>query len=105
MSNEFIGLNLECSGSQLIPNGSGYSSDTTHRACTVAGAGVNGYTISGAAYVYEAYDVYRGALWRNFGMLFIYIEPVEDFLTLFRHSVRMVVSFHDNHSFGFGAGQ
>jgi ABC-type multidrug transport system ATPase subunit len=68
MANEFGGLNLACTGAQLVPNGSGYS-DSSHRGCTVAGSTPDSSTIIGADYIYETYMFSIAHLWRNFGIV------------------------------------
>uniref|UniRef100_A0A8H7N227 Uncharacterized protein n=1 Tax=Bionectria ochroleuca TaxID=29856 RepID=A0A8H7N227_BIOOC len=55
MANELGGLSLECIGSQLVPNGDGYST-TTNRACTVAGAGPDGMFMIGDNYMRQSYS-------------------------------------------------
>jgi ATP-binding cassette subfamily G (WHITE) protein 2 (SNQ2) len=66
LANEFKGLNLECVGAQLIPNGLGYT-DAAHQTCTVPGVVENGSTIIGDDYVAQAYSFHAGNIWRNFG--------------------------------------
>lgn len=68
MGNEFGGLNLECVGAQLVPNGDGYST-TSNRACTVVGAVADGSSINGEAYIKQSYDFSSNHIWRNFGVL------------------------------------
>ncbi|RDW64630.1 hypothetical protein BP6252_10281 [Coleophoma cylindrospora] len=68
MGNEFGGLNLECSGSQLIPNGANYPG-SSNRGCTIAGATSDGTTIVGEDYIYQSFRFSTTHLWRNFGIV------------------------------------
>ncbi|CAG9955435.1 unnamed protein product [Clonostachys rosea f. rosea IK726] len=52
MANEFGGLSLECIGSQLVPNGDGYST-ITNRAYTVAGAGPDVFSFAHLAQLWN----------------------------------------------------
>ncbi|KAJ5736002.1 ABC multidrug transporter atrF [Penicillium malachiteum] len=67
LSNEFYGKTIPCVGSNLIPNGPGYT-DSLYQACAGVGGAKQGATsVSGVDYLASlSYD--RSHLWRNFGI-------------------------------------
>ena len=85
MGNEFYDIELECTASQLIPSGPGYS-DLQHQACPMNGATKGSATVSGAVYLQDLYAYSRSHLWRNFGIIvamwFLYMVLTAVGLTL-----------------------
>ncbi|KAI6784149.1 uncharacterized protein J7T54_004695 [Emericellopsis cladophorae] len=67
LTNELVGKTMECASSQLIPQGPGV--DPQYQGCAIAGAGVNGQSVTGADYLQAQYNYSRSNLWRNFGVL------------------------------------
>lgn len=65
MANEFYNLELECVPPALVPRGPGTSPQ--YQSCTLAGSTPGSTTVSGAAYIQDAYSYSRNHLWRNFG--------------------------------------
>lgn len=51
MGNEFHGLDFECIGSNLVPSGEGFSTDTGNFGCTVQGSAAGETFVGGDAYV------------------------------------------------------
>ncbi|KAI0142596.1 ABC-2 type transporter [Hypoxylon sp. NC0597] len=67
MANEFYRLELDCVPPYLVPNRPGLSPE--HQSCTLAGSRPGSTTVSGAAYIEQAFNYTRGHLWRNFGFM------------------------------------
>ncbi|KAK4503435.1 hypothetical protein PRZ48_004350 [Zasmidium cellare] len=67
LSNEFAGRTMQCSESQLVPQGPG--ADPRYQGCAIAGAAVNAHEVSGETYIESMYHYSRSNLWRDFGVL------------------------------------
>nr|POE53616.1 brefeldin a resistance protein [Quercus suber] len=70
-TNEFHNRVMECAPAQLVPQGAGV--DPAFQGCAIAGAAVNGQSVSGDTYVETQYNYSRGNLWRNFGVVIAFI--------------------------------
>ncbi|KAI3112827.1 hypothetical protein CBS147333_3335 [Penicillium roqueforti] len=74
MVNEFGDLSYQCSISDLVPSGPGYT-DIAHQVCTVVGSQPGDRLLSGASYIHAQYGFKTSHLWRNVGInaaLFIF---------------------------------
>jgi len=75
LTNEFSSRNIDCSPSQLVPQGPG--ADPAHQGCALTGSGVNQRVVPGAQFLESSYTYTRSHLWRNFGVViaftFLYI--------------------------------
>lgn len=67
MINEFADLSYECSISDLVPSGPGYT-DLANQVCAVVGSQPGQQLLSGMAYIEAQYGFQRGNLWRNLGI-------------------------------------
>ncbi|KAG5926361.1 hypothetical protein E4U42_003395 [Claviceps africana] len=81
LSNEFHGKRIPCVGTNLVPNGPGFS-DEAHQACAGVGGAVPGQPhVDGDAYL-ASLSYSHSHLWRNFGIvwawwaLFVFITIV-----------------------------
>ncbi|EME46118.1 ABC transporter-like protein [Dothistroma septosporum NZE10] len=71
LSNEFAGRTMQCAQAQLVPQGPGI--DPAYQGCAIAGAAVNGHSVTGSAYINAQYNYSRSNLWRNFGVVIAFI--------------------------------
>ncbi|KAF2790706.1 ABC transporter-like protein [Melanomma pulvis-pyrius CBS 109.77] len=67
MTNEFSDRIMECSPSQLVPQGPGI--DPAYQGCALTGAEPNSRSVSGSAYLQTTFSYSRSNLWRNFGVV------------------------------------
>ena len=68
MINEFDGRHFNCSA--FVPSGPSYSDILpAQRACQEKGSVSGDSTVSGTAYILEAFSYERGHKWRNFGVI------------------------------------
>lgn len=67
MANEFSGLDLECTEPYLVPQTPDASPQ--YQSCALKGSTPGSTTVSGAAYIEEAFTYTRAHLWRNVGFL------------------------------------
>ncbi|KAF4446254.1 putative ATP-binding multidrug cassette transport protein [Fusarium austroafricanum] len=67
LTNELSSRNMECSPSQLVPQGPGVQSE--FQGCAISGASVNAQSVSGSDYLQATYNYSRSNLWRNFGVV------------------------------------
>ena len=72
MANEFEGQNFPCDPSQLVPSGPGYT-NSAFQSCDIVGAIPGSTVVSGGAYISQAFGFSRSHIWRNFGIIFIFI--------------------------------
>jgi ATP-binding cassette, subfamily G (WHITE), member 2, SNQ2 len=72
MANEFEGQDFPCDPSQLVPSGPGYT-NSAFQSCDVVGATPGSTVVSGGAYISKAFGFSRSHIWRNFGIMFIFI--------------------------------
>jgi ATP-binding cassette, subfamily G (WHITE), member 2, SNQ2 len=70
MANEFAGLDLQCTPPYLVPQGPDAS--PAFQSCTLKGSAIGSTTVSGSAYINEAFTYSRAHLWRNFGFLWAF---------------------------------
>ena len=70
MANEFAGLDLRCTPPYLVPQGPDASPQ--FQSCTLKGSSIGSTTVSGSAYINEAFTYTRAHLWRNFGFLWAF---------------------------------
>jgi ATP-binding cassette subfamily G (WHITE) protein 2 (SNQ2) len=66
-TNEFAGRTMQCSPSQLVPQGPGV--DPAYQGCALTGAPPNSNTVPGADYLQTSFNYSRSNLWRNFGVV------------------------------------
>ncbi|KAL2695855.1 hypothetical protein AAEP93_003155 [Penicillium crustosum] len=67
MVNEFRDLSYQCSASDLVPSGLGYT-DMAHQVCAVVGSQPGDRLLSGASYIHAQYGFKPSHLWRNVGI-------------------------------------
>ncbi|KAF3401974.1 Brefeldin A resistance protein [Penicillium rolfsii] len=67
MVNEFENLDYQCSASDLVPSGLGYT-NIAHQVCTVVGSQPGESVLSGASYIRGQYGFEQSHLWRNVGI-------------------------------------
>jgi ATP-binding cassette subfamily G (WHITE) protein 2 (SNQ2) len=67
ISNEFADRVMECSPSQLVPQGP--SIDPAYQGCALTGAEPNARTVSGSAYLATGFNYSRSHLWRNWAVI------------------------------------
>ncbi|KAJ2826531.1 ATP-binding cassette transporter snq2 [Coemansia erecta] len=71
MSNEFRNLNLECTGTSLIPNGPGFD-NIENQVCTLQGARPGVPYVRGRDYIGTAYQFYIQDQWKDFAAVISY---------------------------------
>lgn len=71
LANEFGYRDIECAPSQLIPQAvpGGPAVDPAYQGCPVAGAAINGKSVSGETFIQTQYSYSRNNIWRNFGVV------------------------------------
>lgn len=70
LANEFHGLSLSCSPSDIVPSGPTYDSvSDLYKTCTLPGSTPGSLTVSGDAYLSLTYDFAYSRVWRNLGVL------------------------------------
>ncbi|KAJ5215363.1 ABC transporter [Penicillium cinerascens] len=67
MINEFANLSYECSASDLVPSGPGYT-NIANQVCAVVGSTPGQRLLSGMAYLKAQYGFEKHNLWRNLGI-------------------------------------
>jgi len=67
LANEFHGVNFPCD--QFVPSGAGYTQQGNSFICNTKGAVAGQTSVSGDAYLQEAYRYSYSHVWRNFGIL------------------------------------
>lgn len=67
LTNEFSNRNMECSPSQLVPQGPGV--DPAYQGCALTGSELGSTSVSGANYLDSSFQFTRSHLWRNFGVV------------------------------------
>jgi len=72
MVNEFSRIDLECTGTSLVPNGPGYG-DIQHQVCTLLGSQPGTPTVTGPSYVETSFSYYPSQLWRNWGIIVVLV--------------------------------
>lgn len=71
MATEFHGLELACSSSSIIPQGTNYS-DVAHQSCAIFGSIPGSLTVSGDSYVVEGFGYLYSNVWRNTGIVILF---------------------------------
>jgi ATP-binding cassette subfamily G (WHITE) protein 2 (SNQ2) len=80
MTNEFVGRTMQCSPSQLVPQGPGV--DSRYQGCALTGARLGSTVVTGAEYLGTSFSYSRTHLWRNlgvviaFGVLYILVTAI-----------------------------
>ncbi|QSS64157.1 ABC transporter [Histoplasma capsulatum] len=72
MATEFHNLQLSCEPRSIIPSGPDYT-DTRYQTCAGAGSLPGHLKIGGDAYLAEKYGFYYHNVWRDFGILILFI--------------------------------
>ncbi|KAJ5825796.1 hypothetical protein N7474_002934 [Penicillium riverlandense] len=67
LTNEFSGRLMECSPSQLVPQGPGV--DPHYQGCALTGSQLGSTSVSGDQYLMANFEFTRSHLWRNFGVV------------------------------------
>ncbi|KAG8414386.1 ATP-binding cassette transporter snq2 [Metarhizium acridum] len=67
LTNEFSGRTLECSPSQLVPQGPGILPE--NQGCAIAGSHPGNPQVAGSDYLSSQFEYSRSHLWRNFGVV------------------------------------
>ncbi|OAV90720.1 hypothetical protein PTTG_00050 [Puccinia triticina 1-1 BBBD Race 1] len=68
LSNEFHGLELQCSPQHIIPRGPSYN-DPTYQTCSSLGSRPNSLVVLGDDYLFKSYGFEYRHLWYNLGMI------------------------------------
>ncbi|EKG19816.1 ABC transporter-like protein [Macrophomina phaseolina MS6] len=68
MANEFAGIDLHCTDTQLVPSGLGYG-DAGYQGCPLPGAAKGQSVVPGEEYLEQYYEFYEEHLWRNVGII------------------------------------
>jgi ATP-binding cassette subfamily G (WHITE) protein 2 (SNQ2) len=71
MGNEFYDIALQCSDTQMIPNGPGYE-NIQYQGCSIAGSVKGSSMVPGETYLELVYGFNRSHLWRNFGIILVF---------------------------------
>jgi len=72
MANEFEGRTFPCDPSGLVPSGPEYT-NSAFQSCSIIGATPGSTLVSGGNYISEAFGFSRSHIWRNFGIILIFI--------------------------------
>ncbi len=72
MMNEFGRIDLECTRESLIPSGPGYNS-LEHQVCTLPGSIPSVPSVAGSDYIITAFSYNPSDLWRNWGLIIVWI--------------------------------
>jgi len=72
MINEFSRLDLQCTGTYLIPYGPGYG-NVDHQVCTLAGSHAGTAAVTGSSYIETAFSYYPNQLWRDWGIIVVLV--------------------------------
>ncbi|KFH46163.1 Brefeldin A resistance protein-like protein [Hapsidospora chrysogenum ATCC 11550] len=67
LSNEIAPRIMQCSPSQLVPQGPGVLPE--FQGCAISGAAVNAHEVTGSDFLDSAYSYNRSNLWRNWGVV------------------------------------
>ncbi|CAG7923629.1 unnamed protein product [Penicillium olsonii] len=70
LGNEFAGITLTCSETDMVPNGPGYL-DTNFQTCSITGSEKGHQSVAGSIYLSEHFGYTRAHLWRNFGIILV----------------------------------
>jgi ATP-binding cassette subfamily G (WHITE) protein 2 (SNQ2) len=71
MGNEFYDITLQCSDTQMIPNGPSYE-NIQYQGCSIAGSVKGSPMVPGETYLELVYGFSRSHLWRNFGIILVF---------------------------------
>jgi ABC-type multidrug transport system ATPase subunit/ABC-type multidrug transport system permease subunit len=72
MINEFSGRQFPCG--EFVPQGPGYLNvDSSERTCVTVGADPGSMMVNGDAYLATSFQYYPTHLWRNLGIIFVFI--------------------------------
>ncbi|KAI9604722.1 hypothetical protein H4Q26_002691 [Puccinia striiformis f. sp. tritici PST-130] len=85
LSNEFHGLELQCSPQHIVPRGPSYT-DPAYQTCSTLGSRPNSLVVSGDDYLLRSYGFEYRHLWYNLGLPFGKEEAEVDGETLKRDS-------------------
>ncbi|GAA5941325.1 hypothetical protein JCM3775_001542 [Rhodotorula graminis] len=70
LANEFHGLSLACSPSDIVPSGPSYDAlSDLYKTCTLPGSTPGSLAVSGDTYLALAYDFHYARVWKNLGVL------------------------------------
>lgn len=67
MANEFVNVNVTCTGQNLVPSGPVYS-NICLQVCTLQGAITGTNIVVGSDYISRTFEYYPSNLWGNFGI-------------------------------------
>ncbi|GLB03458.1 hypothetical protein AtubIFM57258_008038 [Aspergillus tubingensis] len=70
MGNEFTGINLTCSESEMVPYGSSYT-QLQYQTCSMTGSLKAHDSVAGSVYLADHFGYTRDHLWRNFGIIVV----------------------------------
>jgi hypothetical protein len=68
LSNEFHGLELQCSPQHVVPRGPSYT-DPNYQTCVTMGSKPNSLVVLGDDYIFQSYGFEYRHLWFNLGMI------------------------------------
>ncbi|KAK5737677.1 ATP-binding cassette transporter snq2 [Elasticomyces elasticus] len=72
MINEFSRIDLQCTGTSLVPSGPGYG-DINHQVCTLLGSRAGTPDVSGSDYLDTSFSYTTGQLWRDWGIIVVLV--------------------------------
>lgn len=90
LTNEFSNRIMDCSPSQLVPQGPGV--DPAYQGCSLTGASPNSNQVPGSDYLQVSFNYSRSNLWRNFGVviaftvLYLLVTVIATEFVSFAHS-------------------
>ncbi|PWY63145.1 hypothetical protein BO83DRAFT_441681 [Aspergillus eucalypticola CBS 122712] len=70
IGNEFTGINLTCSESEMVPYGSSYT-ELQYQTCSITGSLKAHDSVAGSVYLADHFGYTRDHLWRNFGIVVV----------------------------------
>ncbi|KAK3644016.1 ATP-binding cassette transporter snq2 [Elasticomyces elasticus] len=72
MINEFSRIDLQCTGTSLVPSGPGYG-DINHQVCILLGSRAGTPNVSGSDYLDTSFSYSSGQLWRDWGIIVVLV--------------------------------
>ncbi|PYI10970.1 hypothetical protein BO78DRAFT_448489 [Aspergillus sclerotiicarbonarius CBS 121057] len=70
MGNEFAGITLTSSDSEMVPSGSLYT-QLQYQTCSITGSEKGHQSVAGSVYLADHFGFTRSHLWRNFGIILV----------------------------------
>ncbi|XHG06612.1 hypothetical protein AWENTII_009799 [Aspergillus wentii] len=70
LGNEFSGITLTCSATDMVPEGPGYD-QLAYQTCSITGSEKGQQSVPGSVYLADHFGYTRAHLWRNFGIILV----------------------------------